>query len=278
MALTSRRRLFPVTCLTLIVLPIALLTLRAVKQMQDYHQQPLFAAIRRNDTATVIALLNAGADPNARDPGTAQGLSKADHFFAAINHDNRRENGQTPLLAALYRTRTIVPQKQMEISANPTPNVAILRALLDKGAKVDATDDTALTQPIIFAALSGNTQAVGLLLQHGAKINGSSTGGTPLICAASQGRTEMMRFLLARGADSNARSLTGATALIATVRYARLPDAVQLLLDANANVNCKDKWGNTALAYARTPLPTLDPSQTRRLPQVIAMLKNAGAK
>ena len=277
MALTSRRRLFPVTCLALIILPVAILTLRAVKRMQDYHQQPLFAAIRRNDTATVIALLNAGADPNARDPGTARGLSKADHFFAAINHDNRRENGQTPLLAALYRTRTIGSQKQCEIIANPNPNVAILRALLDKGAKVDATDDTAETQPIIFAVVSSNTQAVGLLLQHGAKINGSSTEGIPLIFAAGQGRTEMMRFLLARGADTNARNLFGATALIATVRYARLPDAVQILLDANANVNCKDKRGNTALAYARTPLPT-DSSQTRHLPRVIAMLKNAGAK
>ena len=122
----------------------------------------------------------------------------------------------------MYRIRTLGPQNQQEISANPTPNLAILRALLDKGAKVDATDDTApLITPIMFAVSSGNNQAVALLLQHGAKINAVTTEGTPLICAACQGRTEMMRFLLAQGADINALDVTGATALIATVRYAR---------------------------------------------------------
>jgi ankyrin repeat protein len=156
--------------------------------------------------------------------------------------------------------------------------VAILRALLDKGAKVDATDNTAQITPVMFAVSSGDTQAVALLLQHGAKINEVTTMGTPLICAAGQGRTEMMRFLLAQGADINAQDLNGATALIETVRYARLPGPVQLLLDAHADVNRKDQRGSTALFYARTPLPRLAPSQTKSLPQVIALLKNAGAK
>lgn len=280
MALTSRRRSLLVTCLTVGALPIALLTLVTVKQMQSITQQPpLIAAIQRNDADAVTALLDAGADPNARAPETARVLSNLDLIVAAIHHENLHKNGQTPLLAALYQIRKVGPQNQQMISANPTPNIAIMRALLDKGAKVDATDDmTLMITPVMFAVASGNTQAVALLLQHGAKIDEVTTMGTPLTCAASQGRTEMIRFLLARGADINAKDVYGATALIETVRYARLPEPVQLLLAAHADVDRKDPRGSTALFYARTPSPGLAPSQTKYLPKVIALLKNAGAK
>ena len=280
MALTSRRRSLLVTCLTVVALPMAILTLLTVKQMQKMSQQDsFFAAIRRDDIAAVTVLFNSGADPNARDPKTAGGVSTVNRFFALINHNIQRENGQTPLLAALCQIHTFGPRNQPSISANPTPNIAILRALLDNGAKVDATDNTAsMVPPVLFAVASGNKEAVDLLLQHGAKLNEVTEMGTPLICAAGQGRTEMMRLLLAQGADVNAQDMTGTTALIATVQHARMPASVQLLLDAHADVNRKDKRGSTALVYARTPSPGLAPSQTQYLPQVIALLKNAGAR
>ena len=143
---------------------------------------------------------------------------------------------------------------------------------------MNVTDDTAMTTPLLFAIQSGNTDIVGMLIQRGAKVNELSQMGTPLICAACQGRTDMMRFLLARGADVNAQDVTGGTALITTIRYARSPDCVRLLLDHDADPNRKDKVGNTALTVAQKPFPGLPRSQAQYLPQIVAMLKKAGAK
>ncbi len=278
MTLTSRRHLVRDTCLTVVVLPaVFLIALTAWQINSTSNRQTLFTAIRNDDSVRVAALLEAGADPNAHDPETARGLSKADHFFAALNHDNSRENGQTPLLAALCRIRTDELRHQVYLNYNPSPNPAIIRLLLEKGAKVE-TSDSADMSPIAFAVLSGNTEVVALLHQHGAKVNKSGGMEVPLIIASSTGQTDMIRFLLARGADITAENATGTTALIAAVRYAHQSDVVQMLLDAGADVNHKDKSGNTALHYARTPPRALSPLQTKCLPQVIKLLQNAGAK
>ena len=287
MPLKSRPRPISVTCLLVFALPaLALVGLTAWQMRSASRPGALFTAIRRNDAAAVTALLNAaavtallnaGADPNGRDPDTARGLTQADHFFAAFNHDNRRENGQTPLLAALCRIRTPRPNTTV-ISVNPESNPTIIRALLDKGADVNATDDNGMTTPLLFAVQSSNTEIVEMLIQRGEKVNELSQMGTPLICAACQGRTDMMRFLLARGADVNAQDVTGGTALITTIRYARSPDCVRLLLDHDADPNRKDKVGNTALTVAQKPFLGLPRSQAQYLPQIVEMLKKVGAK
>ena len=88
----------------------------------------------------------------------------------------------------------------------------------------------------------------------------------------------MMRYLMAHGSLITDRDAYGGTALIYTVRYARMPDAVKLLIDHGVDVNAKDRSGNTALFYAKHPARALAPAQTIHLPEVIAELKEAGAK
>lgn len=285
------RRFLPVTWLAVSALTITVLVALPWMQTQGTRRlRMLFAAIRRNDAAEVTVLLNAGVAPNAREPETTQGFLMTGSLSAMFNHENRHENRQTPLLAALYGIRFPKPNTT-EISANPQPDPTIVRALLDKGARVDVVDDTANTAPLTFAVLSGNIEIVRMLVQHGAQVksakkNRTHTGATwrdgekdpPLICAAGQNRTDMMRLLLALGADVNAYDPAGATALIDTVRYARNPDAVRLLLEHHADVNHKDWRGSTALTYARAPFRNLAPAQIQSLPQVIALLKHAGAK
>ena len=186
-----------------------------------------------------------------------------------------REEGTTPLLAALYHINLISPTRT-EIAYNPNPNPSIVRALLDKGANVNATDQS-IVKPIELAVTSGSIEVVDLLLKHGARVN-LRPPWLLLHRAASQGRVKMMRFLMDQGADINALDPSGQTALVCTVRFARQPDAVRFLLDRHIDVNVKDSQGHTALFYAQTPPRWLAPSQSKRLPDVIALLKKAGAK
>ena len=85
MPLKSRRRPLSVTCLLVFALPaLALAGLVAWQMRSASRPGALFAAIRHNDAATVTALLNAGADPNARDPETAQGLTSGRPFLRRL--------------------------------------------------------------------------------------------------------------------------------------------------------------------------------------------------
>ena len=60
----------------------------------------------------------------------------------------------------------------------------------------------------------GSTEAVRLLVEHGADVNAPSgkAGVTPLMIAAIHGNLETARFLLAHGASSNAKTASLETA------------------------------------------------------------------
>ncbi len=236
----------------------------------------LFSAIRSNDVAKVKSLLKAGADPNPNSESPPRLVGLAGQIVWFLNPD-RNVMEPTPLLVALYHVEHL-PWGQIEIRYNPSPNPEIVRALLDKGADANATDDIRTT-PLFFGVVSGNTQVVDLLLKHGAKINQTGPVGTSLLLtSAGQGRIEMMQYLLSHGSDVKERNALGETALICTVRYARMPDAVKLLLDHHIDVNAQDNARKTALFYSRNPSPRLAPSQTKLLPGVIAELIHAGAR
>ena len=66
--------------------------------------------------------------------------------------------------------------------------------------------------PLTWAAMMGQTEAAGLLLQHGADINGRNRDdNTALHLAVFLGRAETAELLLKSGADVNAKNDDGAT-------------------------------------------------------------------
>jgi ankyrin repeat protein len=72
----------------------------------------------------------------------------------------------------------------------PNPKADIVRLLIDRGAEVDAQDETHIT-PLHLAAFWGSVEAVRLLIQHGADVtaqDGSSM--TPLHSASSTVRSK----------------------------------------------------------------------------------------
>ena len=84
--------------------------------------------------------------------------------------------------------------------------MARVASLLRRGAPVNAADKYGTT-PLYKAAVQGETEIVGMVLDAGADANRESGGedeGTPLCAAASWGQTEIVRLLLQHGADPNA--------------------------------------------------------------------------
>lgn len=83
-----------------------------------------------------------------------------------------------------------------------------VRALLNKGAKVDALSTNAMHNTALHAAAAGRTPGVAkLLLDAGANANARQSGGwTPLHSVAQSGDVEFARVLTEAGADISVRA------------------------------------------------------------------------
>jgi ankyrin repeat protein len=139
----------------------------------------------------------------------------------------------------------------------------IARLLLDHGAAVDQRaanlgDDSSHKHGWAGPALvlfSDDIEAVTLLVEHGADVNGRDRDGDTallLACGAETGTRpgpQVVQALLAHGADANAKGAHETTPLMAAARHGRL-DVVRLLLEAHANVNAADANRVTALQWA----------------------------
>src|SRR5882672_1659802 len=94
-------------------------------------------------------------------------------------------------------------------------NVGRMKLLLALGASPEAPacNTSLCPRPLFAAALDGHEEAVLLLLDRGADINGKMTRGqSALIAAAYEGHTDIVKLLLSRGANVNA-DWEGCTAL-----------------------------------------------------------------
>ena len=83
---------------------------------------------------------------------------------------------------------------------------------------------------LIRAARSRDIAAVRALLAKGADVNAKDkNGSTALMLVASRGHTDALRALLAAGANVNAKDIGGGTALMGAVMYGHTAAAEALL-------------------------------------------------
>ena len=105
---------------------------------------------------------------------------------------------------------------------------------------------------IMSAALRGDLAAVQELIAKGADVDAKSDGAgriTALIGASQEGHSEIARLLLTNGADINVKDRNGETALMLASYYGH-KKVVQVLLAKGAYVNANNERGETALMLA----------------------------
>lgn len=215
--------------------------------------RPLHLAIANADEGTVELLLAAGADPDSTDAA-----------------------GETCMMMAI-RVR----------------NLPVLRALVDRGAKVGLAETGYGQTPLMFAAREGLAPAVKLLLERGARVDvqtrkgvepsfrlpGTNSGSkgagivrggwpargerdpvpgakTALLYAARDDHADVVRLLLDAGANIEQADANGETPLLMALINGAL-DSANLLVERGANVRASDWYGQTPL-FAAVDLRNLD--------------------
>jgi ankyrin repeat protein/mono/diheme cytochrome c family protein len=103
--------------------------------------------------------------------------------------------------------------------------------------------------PLMFAALYGDAESVGQLIDRGADVNAANeAGATALMWAVDD--ADKTRVLLEHGADANATSGEGATPLLIALRYRHTAAVVKLLLDHGVKPDAKPYQGSGVFAAA----------------------------
>ncbi len=130
-------------------------------------------------------------------------------------------------------------------------DVEAVGALLDGGADVNAAQGDGMTA-LHWAAFHGDHAVATRLLASRADVTATTRVGaiTPLSLAASDGNADMIRALVDAKANVNSATSTGATPLMAAATSGSV-DAVRVLLDHGAFVNARENAnGQTALMFA----------------------------
>ena len=266
---------------------------------------PLHYAALYGSEEAVRILLGAGGDPNVRNQSGVTPLILASYSFektrllvekgADVNaHAN---DGTTPLWVAAgspgnERTVRYLIEKGADLKytlpdgadylmrAAANTNADLVRLLLEKGLdphRASESGDTSLTNA--YRLTDRGTPRV--LIASGADVNAASTtaghvkngpidsfGVTPLMLAAGFDDPAGITALIRAGAKLDSTDHRHMTALMMAVATDRAnPSNVRRLIEAGADLNVKDRYGETALDWARK----------YRNPEVIAILEKAGA-
>jgi len=149
-------------------------------------------------------------------------------------------------------------------AAAQSGHTAVAKFLVVAGADLEAKADDHSFTPLHVATKAGHTTLVELLIAEGADANAKDVSAkAPLFQAVLSGSTDLVELFIAKGNDVNAKSdyydwtpLQWANKEIAGI-----------LLDKGANIEARNKWGQTAMHKA----------VDKRSPELIKLLLQSGA-
>jgi hypothetical protein len=229
--------------------------------MESYP--PIHRAAAEGDIAAVKALLERGADVNARSGGCVTPLHEAalrNRFEVAellvekgADVNDKGDSGWTPLHTAASLGHT-----------------GMAKLLLEKGANPNAMDDeggTPLHRVVGMgdSGSEGQYEVAALLVAGGAVVDARTNRGlTPLHMADSK---KVAELLITKGAEVNAKANNGETPLHGAA-YLGYAEVAELLIAKRADINARSNAGKTPLAMAEEAGKT----------EMVALLRKRGAK
>jgi ankyrin repeat protein len=234
---------------------------------------PLILAVENGHFELAVALLKAGADPNARPAGYS-----ALHAVTWARKPIRGDGDPPPMGSGNVSSLDIVRQL--------VAHKADLNARLEKGESGRGRFTTTGSTPFLLAARASDVPLMKLLLELGVDPKlPNADNSTPLLAAAGVGALgdgdeaagteaeafEAVSLLLELGADANAVDNNGETAMHGAAYQSR-PTLVPLLAEHGADINVwnqKNKPGWTPLMIAHGHRP----GNVRPAPDTIASIE-----
>jgi ankyrin repeat protein len=212
-----------------------------------------------NNRAILQCLLEAGARIEPSRITVYTGDNKP--FIEAIQRGDVMavktyiENGQGNVHAVLENGKT--PLHVAAAQGDPLLVLLLVRA----GANLDASNARGFS-PLSFAIDANKTEAANVLIRERASVTiVSKQGWTPLHQASYHGCLDVVRNLIAAGAPLEASNDEGNTPLMLSLSHDKgpFPAITEALLQAGANIRCKNKKEDTVLhrAAANTSLEWL---------------------
>ena len=235
----------------------------------------LYRAVGKQDTGTCEALLQAGADPNARPswepPAIVEAVKKGNMQILRMlleygpDLDASSSGDGTALYNAVSKSKTDMVKILLKHGANPNKRPTgsdpalykafskqydeIVELLLQYDLNIEDTPPGGTTT-LYAAAKKGNVELVKRLLALGAKPDARPVGNdTAMFEAAKKGHCEVCRILLANGAEVDAKTYGGNTALYNIVGK-KDDSLVRLLLDHGADIHARAWGGESVLERA----------------------------
>ena len=275
---------------------------------------PLLYAARDGRIEPAKTLLAAGAELEHADANGITPLLMAitnDHIEMARFLVDQGANvkvvdwfGRTPLWAAVETRNMDIDNGTFENGVDRAPVLDLIKALIDKGADVNArtketppirrqmlrvtgslswVDFTGQT-PFLTAALSADLDVMRLLLAHGADPKIQTFGGTSALMAAAgvnwvvaqtsdegpAARLAAVKMCYELGMSVNDANSMGITAIMGAANRGS-DDIIEFLVAKGAKLDAKDKEGRTPLNWAEGVFLATHPAQPK--PSSVALIK-----
>lgn len=228
------------------------------------HRTPFLLAATVGCVDKAKVLLNAGADIHAANHvelGALHHAAEANQpemirwlVNLGIDVDSRSDSGETPLMAAAKHGAAAAVATLLEIGADPSAEnhtesraitdastIECVKLLMEAGEDINHIGGDGY-HLLKSATEDNNIGFVRALLDLGAKVDATSTGGTALHTALGNDHLDIAEALIAAGFDINQQDVDGWSPLF----FCRSRKAIAMLVDAGADQSLEDDIGETA--------------------------------